>query len=132
MNKPIRLLIVDDSRIICRAIERYLQAFEIEVVGYALDGQQALEMFKAHRPDVVTLDITMPKLNGLKVLKEIRKGDGMVRILLVTALSDEETSRKAMALGAQGIVLKPFTAEKLSRAFGQVIETKPWEPPAND
>ena len=132
MNGPIRLLIVDDSRIICHAIEQYLQGFDVEVVGYAMDGRQALEMFAAQRPDVVTLDITMPKMDGLTVLEEMRKRDSLVRILVVTALSDEETAQRARALGAHGFLNKPFTSEKLQQAFRNTLNSNHGESPANE
>ena len=73
MGKRVKLMIVDDSVIIRQAIHKYLKDFNIEVVGTAEDGKAAIEVFKETKPDIVTLDITMPEIDGLTVLEEMLK-----------------------------------------------------------
>ena len=122
MDGPIKLLIVDDSMVIRHSIEKNLTDFPIEVVGHAADGKAALELFRDTHPDAVTLDFTMPGLDGLTVLEEMRRADPDARVMVVTALKDKATGLKAIQLGARGYIVKPFTAEKLQSAFDRMMK----------
>lgn len=117
-----KLLIVDDSLIMRQAIERFLSSFNLEVVGKAENGKRALEIFKETLPDVVTLDITMPEMDGLSVLKEILKIKPDVRVLVVTAITEKSTALEALKLGAKGFLNKPFNEESLKAALEQVLK----------
>ena len=121
MQEKIKVLIVDDSLIIREAIHKYLKNFDIEVVGTAEDGKVALEIFKNSEPDVVTLDITMPEVDGLTVLAEMLKIKSDVKVMVVTALSDKATGLKAIKLGAKSFLPKPFTPEKLQESFQRLV-----------
>jgi two-component system chemotaxis response regulator CheY len=122
MSEQVKLMIVDDSAIIRQAIQKHLKDFNIEVVGTAEDGKIALEVFRETKPDVVTLDITMPEVDGLTVLEEMLKIDGNVKVMVVTALSDKSTGLKAIKLGAKSFLPKPFTPEKLRSSFERLID----------
>ncbi|MBD3225269.1 MAG: response regulator [Caldithrix sp.] len=116
-----KLLIVDDSSIIRKVIEKILITFNLEIVGTAADGAEALKLFKEKEPELVTLDITMPEIDGLTVLEEMLKINPQVKIMVVTALSDKPTGIRAIKLGAKSFVGKPFTEEKLKEAFRKMI-----------
>ena len=122
MSEQVKLMIVDDSAIIRQAIQKHLKDFNIEVVGTAEDGKIALEVFRETKPDVVTLDITMPEVDGLTVLEEMLKIDENVKVMVVTALSDKSTGLKAIKLGAKSFLPKPFTPEKLRSSFERLID----------
>ena len=122
MKEKTKLLIVDDSVIIRQAIQKHLKDFDIEVVGTAEDGKIALEVFQETKPDIVTLDITMPEVDGLTVLEEMLKIDEDVKVMVVTALSDKSTGLKAIKLGAKSFLPKPFTPEKLRSSFERLID----------
>jgi two-component system chemotaxis response regulator CheY len=122
MSEQVKLMIVDDSAIIRQAIQKHLNDFNIEVVGTAEDGKIALEVFRETKPDVVTLDITMPEVDGLTVLEEMLKIDEKVKVMVVTALSDKSTGLKAIKLGAKSFLPKPFTPEKLRSSFERLID----------
>ncbi len=124
MNSKIKVLIVDDSLIIRQAIQKNLTEYPVEVVGSAGDGKMALKMFKETEPDIVTLDITMPELDGLTVLEEMLKIKSDAKVMVVTALKDKATGLKAIQLGAKSFISKPFTPEKLKNAFGKLIGAK--------
>ena len=116
-----KLMIVDDSSIIRRIIRRYLDEYNMEIVGEASNGEAAVELFKKKRPDIVTMDIVMPKLDGLSVIKELVKIDPDVKIIAVTSLSDKSTGIQAIRLGAYSYVTKPFSSEKLQTAFTKLL-----------
>lgn len=120
MSNTKKLMIVDDSSIIRQMIENSLTSQNIEVVGTAADGKAAIELFKELRPEIVTLDITMPEIDGLTVLEELLKIDPDVKIMVITALSDKSTGIKAIKLGAKSFLGKPFTEEKLKKNFARL------------
>jgi len=122
MKEKTKLLIVDDSAIIRQAIQKHLMDFDIEVVGTAEDGKIALEVFQETKPDIVTLDITMPEVDGLTVLEEMLKIDENVKVMVVTALSDKSTGLKAIKLGAKSFLPKPFTPDKLRTSFERLMD----------
>ena len=118
-----KLLIVDDSAIIRKSIQRYLKDYDINVVGEAGDGKKALELFKETEPDIVTMDLTMPEMDGMTCLEEMMKINDTISIIVITALRDELTALQALQKGAKSFVSKPFTPESLNKAFRQVIES---------
>ena len=121
MTPKLKLLIVDDSFIIRQAIKKYLKKYNLEVVGTAENGKVALELFEKTNPDIVTLDITMPEIDGLTVLEEMIKINKFVKVMVVTALTDKATGLKAIKLGAKSYLPKPFTEEKLQESFDRIL-----------
>ena len=120
-GKPVTLLVVDDSLIMRKAIIKYLEDFNIEIVGTANNGDKALALFREHNPDVVTLDITMPGIDGLYVLEEMIRINKSAKIIVITALSDKETGLKAINMGARSYLSKPFSQKKLQEIFAKMI-----------
>jgi len=118
---PMKVLIVDDSMIMRRAIEGYLKDFDIEIIGTAGDGKTALALFKEKEPDIVTMDITMPEMDGLTCIKEMLAHKKETKIMVVTALSDEGTALEALKLGAAGFLAKPFNEQMLKEKFEKMI-----------
>lgn len=116
-----RLMIVDDSNIIRNRIERSC-ANSFEVVATATDGADAVKKFRAHKPQVVTMDLTMPNLDGLECIQELVAIDPEVIILVISAISDKSTGIKALELGASGFLHKPFTEEALVEALTEVLD----------
>lgn len=116
-----RMLIVDDSRIIRRKIARSVGATELEVVGRASNGLEAVEIFRQARPDLVTMDLTMPEMDGIECVEKLVNLDPSVRILVVSALADKATAIEALKKGANGFLCKPFTDEQLSAALAELM-----------
>ncbi|MBR6026340.1 MAG: response regulator [Neisseriaceae bacterium] len=116
-----KLMIVDDSNIIRNRIKRGYNASQFELVGTAANGIEALDLFKKLRPEVITMDLTMPGMDGLECISRIIDIDPDVHILVVSALSDKATGIKALELGAQGFICKPFTDEQLIEALNEVV-----------
>ncbi len=116
------LLIVDDSMIIRNKIERAVGSQPVRVVGQAQDGAQAIELCRDTRPDLVTLDITMPHMDGLTALEHLLNIRPEARILIISALADKATALDAMLKGAAGFLLKPFSDEELNEALRELSE----------
>lgn len=122
MNTPYKMLIVDDSNIIRRKIERGRDSSLFEVVGLASDGLEAVSQFRSLRPDVVTMDLTMPHMDGIECIDRLTEINPAVRILVISALSDKATGIEALEKGARGFLCKPFDDEKLSVALKDLVE----------
>jgi len=120
-RRSFKLMIVDDSNIMRRRIERSQQFDELEVVGTAGNGVEALELFKRTDPDVVTMDITMPQMDGIECIEKLVEIKPAVRILVISALADKATAVEAMEKGANGFLNKPFTDRQLNEAIAELI-----------
>ncbi|MDR0876757.1 MAG: response regulator [Treponema sp.] len=116
-----KLLIVDDSNIMRRAIEKYLAEKQFTLVGTAADGETALQLFAKHLPDLVTLDITMPKMDGLTCLDRMLQIKPDTKILVISALKDASTGLQALKKGAKGFLPKPFTAVQLQKEIDEIM-----------
>ena len=121
VRRPLRLLIVDDSNIVRRRIERSQQFDDLEVVGAAANGVEALDLFKRTDPDVVTMDLTMPRMDGIECIGHLVALKPEVRILVISALADKATAVEAMEKGANGFLNKPFTDRQLNEAIAELM-----------
>lgn len=115
-------MIVDDSNIIRSRIQRVYNADEFQLVAIAKNGAEAIDKFITHQPDIITMDITMPEVDGIECIQTITSQDENVRILVVSALSDKATGIKALSFGASGFLCKPFTDEELNEALDELVE----------
>lgn len=120
MNK---LMIVDDSNIIRNKISRCgVESTDFKIVATARDGIDAIRKYNAFLPDLVTMDLTMPRMEGLECIEELISLNPELRILVVSALSDKATGIKALQLGAHGFLLKPFSDQELLEALRSLME----------
>lgn len=116
-----KLLIVDDSLMMRTTIESHLKSFNFEIVGHAGNGKDALELVAAKQPDFVTLDITMPEMDGIECLEEIMKIAPETKVMIITALSDKYTGLEALKKGAREFLYKPITPAQLKEGFDSLI-----------
>ncbi|MDR2747621.1 MAG: response regulator [Treponema sp.] len=119
-----KLLIVDDSNIMRRAIEKYLEHKQFTLVGTAADGEAALRIFSQSLPDLVTMDITMPRMDGLTCLDKMLAIKPDAKILVISALKDPVTGLQALKKGAVGFLPKPFTAAELQKEIEEVLGSR--------
>ncbi|WP_420578223.1 response regulator [Ekhidna sp.] len=117
-----RLLIVDDSSVMRRTIEKNLADYDLEIIGQASNGVEAVQMVMDHKPDVVTLDITMPEMDGIACLEEIMKINPATKVMIITALADKLTGLIALDKGARGFMYKPVNSDDLARAFDKLLK----------
>ncbi|MEM7184004.1 MAG: response regulator, partial [Spirochaetota bacterium] len=120
-NHCMKVMIVDDSVIMRKAIEMTLKNQGMQIVGQAADGEQAIQLFQEMNPEYVTMDITMPNMDGLTCIEELLKIDNSVKIIVVTALTQNGIALKALSLGAKAFINKPFTVEKVKEAFEKIM-----------
>jgi two-component system chemotaxis response regulator CheY len=116
-----RLLVVDDSNVIRRRIERANEVPEIEVIGAARDGVEALKLHAELHPTLVTMDLTMPQMGGTECVATLVQRDPQLRILVISALADKITAIEALEKGASGFLCKPFTDRQLNEALRKLI-----------
>ena len=121
LARPLKLLIVDDSNVMRRRIERSQQIDRLEVVGLAGNGLDAIDAFRRTNPDVVTMDITMPQMDGIECVGRLVAMKPHVLILVISALADKATAVEAMERGANGFLNKPFTDRQLNDALLELI-----------
>jgi two-component system chemotaxis response regulator CheY len=120
-SRSFKLMIVDDSNIMRRRIERSQQFEELQLVGTAGNGVEALELFKKTDPDVVTMDLTMPRMDGIECIGKLVALKPAIRILVISALADKATAVEAMEKGANGFLNKPFTDRQLNEAIAELM-----------
>ena len=111
-----RVLIVDDEADMLDLLMDFLRSKGYEVLT-ASDGAEALRKVREERPQAILLDVRMPKMDGLQVLREIRKTDKEIGVIMVTAVNEQETGRQAMEMGASDSVVKPLDLQYLERSL---------------
>jgi class 3 adenylate cyclase len=119
--QPLRILLVDDEPTTLQLVRRLLQADGHEIFE-AIDGEQAIEQFEHLHPDLVLLDVVIPKMDGLEVLREIRQRDKLSGGIMVSALSSEQLAVKSMLGGADDYVGKPFRLKAIRMSIRQVMD----------
>jgi len=117
-NQRIRVLLVDDHAVVRRGLRGFLELLpDIEIVGEAENGRQALELAARERPDVILMDLLMPVLDGLEATAAIKQAQSEVEIVAVTSFIEEEKVAAALDAGASGYLLKDATAEEVAAAI---------------
>ncbi|MBD5559204.1 MAG: response regulator [Clostridia bacterium] len=112
-----RVLVVDDSRFIYDEMRYALENTEFTVAGHCVSGEEVLPMYEALHPDLVTMDIVLPGIDGLETSARLLKAHPDARIIIVSSLDYEETEEKAKSLGVETFLFKPFEREDLIRAL---------------
>lgn len=116
-----RILIVDDAAFMRMMIRDILSKNGYEVCGEANDGAQAIEKFKELRPDLITMDITMPEMDGIAALKEIKKIDGNAKVIMCSAMGQQAMVIDAIQAGAKDFIVKPFQADRVIEAIKKTL-----------
>ena len=108
-----KIMVVDDSRIVQLQLQRILSDTDYEVVACCQSGEEALSLYEQVHPDLVTMDILMPGMDGLETARMILKKYPQARVLMVSSLAYDDTVDEANSIGAKGFVYKPFDRDQL-------------------
>jgi two-component system chemotaxis response regulator CheY len=114
-------MIVDDSRVVYAQMKNMLEGSDIEVRSYCRTGEEALEQYAVIQPELVTMDIVMPGMDGLETCRQLRERWPEAKVLMVSSLAYDETVENADALGAKGFLFKPFTKETLLESIENAL-----------
>jgi len=117
-----RILIVDDASFMRGTLKYIVESAQHNVVGMAKEGGEALELYKKLKPELVMLDILMKGVDGLSALKAIRKEEPGAKVIMVTALGQEEKQKEARKLGASGYIRKPFKQNEIIDEVERVLD----------
>jgi DNA-binding NarL/FixJ family response regulator len=119
--RPIRALVADDHKLLCASLRLLLESFGAQVVGEAHDGQEALALVKTHRPDLVLMDFSMKRLNGLEATVHLKREFPETRVIILSMYSSEEHVLQALRAGAGGYLPKESASEELEEAVRTVM-----------
>jgi two-component system chemotaxis response regulator CheY len=119
---PYKVLIVDDAMFMRAMIRDILvNSGRYEVTGEAANGEEAVRQFLALKPDLVTMDIVMPQMDGIEATREILKGAPKAKVVMCSALGQEALVIESIAAGAKDFIVKPFSAEKVLKVLDAVM-----------
>lgn len=121
----LRVLIVDDAIFMRKMISDILVENGMEIVGEADTGAKAIERYKELRPDLVTMDIIMPEMNGIDAVRKILEHDAQARIVMCSALGQQALVQEAIAAGAKDFLIKPFNAARVVEVIAKVTSQVP-------
>ena len=116
-----RVLIVDDALIIRKRIKEIAEQSGWEVAGEAKNGEEAVALYAEEKPDLVTLDIVMPKLDGVTALKRLLTADPQARVVMISAVDQKEKLTECIQAGAVDFIVKPFDKAKLRAFFDKYL-----------
>lgn len=115
------VLIVDDAAFMRMMLKDILTKNGFEVVGEAQNGKEGVEAFQKYKPDIITMDITMPEMNGIDAVKAIKALDPSVKVVMVSAMGQQPMVIEAIQAGANDFIVKPFQPERVVEAITKVL-----------
>lgn len=116
-----KILIADDAAFMRMMLKNVLFAGGHTVVAEAASGREAVDLYDAHHPDLVTMDITMPEMDGLQALKAIRKSDPLAKVIMCSAMGQQDMVIEAIQSGAGSFIVKPFQKEKVLEEVAKLV-----------
>ena len=119
-----KILLVDDSKMSRKMLRTILEGMGHEIVGEGADGVEGLALYKEKNPDIVTMDITMPQMDGIACLKEIKTLDKNAKVIMITAAGQSNKLVEALKLGAEEFICKPYEPEQIINAIKAVENRK--------
>ena len=116
-----RILITDDAAFMRMQLKNIFESLGHEVVGEAENGQVAIELYDQLKPDLVTMDITMPEMTGIEAVKAIKKNDPNATIVMCSAMGQQQMVLEAIQAGAKDFIVKPFDQERIKQAIAKIF-----------
>ena len=116
-----KILIVDDAAFMRMMIKDILTKNGYEVVAEAANGVEAVELYKSHQPDLVTMDITMPEMDGIEAVKQIKAVNPAAKVIMCSAMGQQSMAMDAIKAGANDFIVKPFQADRVLEAVKKIV-----------
>ncbi|MBU3176454.1 response regulator [Clostridium estertheticum] len=116
-----RVLIVDDAAFMRMMIKDILEKNGFEIVGEASNGLKGVELYKTEKPDIVTMDITMPEMDGIEAVKAIKAFDPAAKVIMCSAMGQQTMVMDAIRAGARDFIVKPFQSDRVLEAIKKVL-----------
>ena len=116
-----KILIVDDAAFMRMMIKDILTKNGYEVVAEAANGVEAVELYKSHQPDLVTMDITMPEMDGIEAVKQIKAVNPAAKVIMCSAMGQQSMVMDAIKAGANDCIVKPFQADRVLEAVKKIV-----------
>ncbi len=116
-----KILVVDDAKVVRMVVSQILKRNGYQVIGEAANGREAFEKYKALKPDAVTMDITMPEVDGIQGLKDIIAYDNQAKVIMISALDQRDALAEAIRHGAADYVVKPFEDDRMVSALHEIF-----------
>lgn len=116
-----RVLVVDDAAFMRLVIRKLLEKNGFEVVAEAENGEVGVQKYKEFKPDIVTMDITMPQMNGIEALRAIREFDNKAKVVMVSAMGQEVMVKEAIMYGAKSFIVKPYKEEQVIETLNKIL-----------
>jgi two-component system, chemotaxis family, chemotaxis protein CheY len=120
-TQPKKILVVDDALIIRKMITELAKECGWNIAGEAKDGQEACEIYRNQKPDLVTMDMVMPNMDGLEALKKIRELDANARIIMISAVNQKDKLAESIQAGASDFIVKPFDKTRLKALLEKIL-----------
>lgn len=117
-----KILVVDDAKFLRTTLRSIFEKNEHEIVGEAENGEQAIQQFKELKPDLITMDITMPVMDGIEAIKEIMKIDSQAKIIVCSAVGQKKVVIEAIEAGAKDFIVKPFNEAQVIDTVNRVMK----------
>lgn len=119
---PKTVLIVDDIAFVRKTLTDILRQAHYHIVAEAADGAEAVSLYTQHKPDIVTMDIVMPQMSGIEATRKILKINPRAKVIIISAMGQENLVMEAVNVGACDYVLKPFTSEDILKSMERAIK----------
>ena len=116
-----KVMLVDDTKFMRMMLSNILKPKGYEIVAEAGDGLEAIDLYKKHKPDIVTMDIVMPHMDGIEAVRNITTADSNAKVIMVTAVGQESKVKEAIEAGAKGYIVKPFQAPQVLEEVEKVL-----------
>ncbi|AGB40961.1 response regulator with CheY-like receiver, AAA-type ATPase, and DNA-binding domains [Halobacteroides halobius DSM 5150] len=116
------VLVVDDAQFMRTMLSKLIEENGYEVAGEAVNGEEAVQLYQDLAPDLVTMDITMPKMDGIEAIKEIMKLDSEARVVVCSAMGQKPMVIEALEAGAKDFIVKPIKPEKVKEALKNLVD----------
>ena len=116
-----KIMLVDDTKFMRMMLANILKPKGYEIVAEAGDGLEAVELYKKHKPDLVTMDIVMPHMDGIEAVRNITSVDSAAKVIMVTAVGQESKVKEAIEAGARGYIVKPFRAPQVLEEVEKIL-----------